>query len=672
MTAPGSRPRLCLNMIVKDEAAIIRRCLESVASIIDCWCICDTGSSDDTVEIIESFFRRLDKPGVLGRIPFVDFSQARNAALDLCRESELEFEFILLTDADMELVVEEYPLRLDPDAEAYRVRQRTEIVYDNTRLLNRQSEAQYRGPTHEVLRTARYPERYDGVWFIDHACGSSRSEKWVRDKRLLEGALAADPDDARSAYYLGQTLQEMGDHSAALECFERRAAMDGWEEEGWHAEVRAAECRQAMGDAAGFVAACLGAFDRRPHRAEPLYKLSQHYRQHDQYDACLAMASVGIEIPFPDSDLLFIEDFAYRHGFREDISIASFYSKQPRWRGRGQALCFELSLDRDAPATVRNTARRNSQYYLRSAQDLFPSLRLAALSPPASPGFCVMNPSVADADGRIECVVRSVNYQLTPDGQYDVPGPDPTIRTENWLTVVDPETLTPGPWTAIKDLELDVGEVRVLGPEDCRLFRWRDRRWCSATRVLEEPGWPRRMQLLAVGDDGAVRDATTLKAFAQHEKNWMPHVSGDRLFFIYSCDPLVVLEVSPDDLDVHEVSSAEPPLALDHLRGGSQLVAVGDYLVCLVHEASPIPGSDARTYSNRVLLLTPEYEFAGLSDPFHFFKGPIEFVAGLALTPDGGRALVTFGVNDCEAWIGSIDVAELIDSANRRVTPPGS
>ena len=47
---------LCLNMIVKNESKIIRRLLESVAPYIDCYCICDTGSTDNTIEIIQTFF----------------------------------------------------------------------------------------------------------------------------------------------------------------------------------------------------------------------------------------------------------------------------------------------------------------------------------------------------------------------------------------------------------------------------------------------------------------------------------------------------------------------------------------------------------------------------------------------------------------------------------------
>ena len=38
--------KICLNMIVKDETAIIEKCINSVVDEIDCYVICDTGSSD--------------------------------------------------------------------------------------------------------------------------------------------------------------------------------------------------------------------------------------------------------------------------------------------------------------------------------------------------------------------------------------------------------------------------------------------------------------------------------------------------------------------------------------------------------------------------------------------------------------------------------------------------
>ena len=49
-------PTICLNMIVKNESKIILRLLETVLPIIDTYCICDTGSTDMTKELIKEFF----------------------------------------------------------------------------------------------------------------------------------------------------------------------------------------------------------------------------------------------------------------------------------------------------------------------------------------------------------------------------------------------------------------------------------------------------------------------------------------------------------------------------------------------------------------------------------------------------------------------------------------
>jgi glycosyltransferase involved in cell wall biosynthesis len=51
---------LCLNMIVKDEAHIIENTLTKLLNKvkIDYWVISDTGSTDNTKEIIVDFFKQ--------------------------------------------------------------------------------------------------------------------------------------------------------------------------------------------------------------------------------------------------------------------------------------------------------------------------------------------------------------------------------------------------------------------------------------------------------------------------------------------------------------------------------------------------------------------------------------------------------------------------------------
>src|SRR5271165_6411751 len=99
--------RLCLNMIVKNEMANLERCLGAVAPYIACWVIGDTGSTDGTQDFIRSFFAARGIPGEIHSFPFENFAQARNEALDRARVSKLRFDYLLLTDADMELTVQD-------------------------------------------------------------------------------------------------------------------------------------------------------------------------------------------------------------------------------------------------------------------------------------------------------------------------------------------------------------------------------------------------------------------------------------------------------------------------------------------------------------------------------------------------------------------------------------
>ena len=66
-------PTLCLNMIVKNESKIITRLFDSVINIIECYCICDTGSTDNTVELIKTYFESKNIPGTIVNEPFKNF-----------------------------------------------------------------------------------------------------------------------------------------------------------------------------------------------------------------------------------------------------------------------------------------------------------------------------------------------------------------------------------------------------------------------------------------------------------------------------------------------------------------------------------------------------------------------------------------------------------------------
>jgi glycosyltransferase involved in cell wall biosynthesis len=482
---------LCLNMIVKDEGKNLERCLGAVVDHIACWVIGDTGSTDGTQDFIRSFFAARSVPGELHSFPFYNFGQARNAALDFAYASSLTYDYLLLADADMELVVEDRDFRSKLVAPCYNVLQRSSVSYWNARIVRRDAGARYHGVTHEYLGVpGGRNKQLHGVWYMDHASGSNRVEKFERDIRLLLEGLKQEPENRRYWFYLAQSYYDVGQTEKAAETYAKRAEMGGWEEEAWYARLQQARCLRALGDDGGFVRQALAAFNQRPQRAEPLYDLARFYRERRMNDASVLFSEAGLSLQRPDGDMLFIEDHIYEVGLKEEYSIAANYSRDFERKDRGFATCNWLALNRNAPVHTRGLARHNLRFYIRPAEQIFPSFtaRPVGFIPPD--GYSPTNPSVARLGEQIVLVQRAVNFTLTEAGAYQTPN-DAPIQTRNFLLRLSPALNIE--WSAEILAPADLPEPaykHVRGFEDLRLFVWREALWCTATvRELTPEGW---------------------------------------------------------------------------------------------------------------------------------------------------------------------------------------
>src|SRR5712691_535667 len=119
----GSVPTVCLAMIVRNEAHVIRRCLSSVLPIVDHWVIVDTGSTDETQDVVRECMRTL--PGMLVQRPWVDFGHNRTEAFDYaCRHAD----YVLVIDADETLEIADAFSKSALTADAYKL----EVHYGST------------------------------------------------------------------------------------------------------------------------------------------------------------------------------------------------------------------------------------------------------------------------------------------------------------------------------------------------------------------------------------------------------------------------------------------------------------------------------------------------------------------------------------------------------------
>jgi len=313
---------VCLVMIVKNESAVIRRCLDSVRPYIDHWCICDTGSTDGTQDIIRETLEGIR--GTLFQDPWIDFGHNRTLAV---RRAKSRADYHLLMNADETLAASgEFRDSLTDDIMMVPVRGTTE--YTVVGLITDRLDWRYVGPTHELITTdaPHSRSRLAGVTLTHHADGGSRSDKFERDLRLLTKALEQEPDNPRYLFYLAQTYRDLGRHEQAIEWYTRRANAGGWDEEVFYSLYMVARLQHLLElPWETVLSSYLTAYEFRPTRLEPILEVARHYREHRQYQLGYAFSRLVMEIPYPESDLLFVGRGVYEYELPLEYGICCYW-----------------------------------------------------------------------------------------------------------------------------------------------------------------------------------------------------------------------------------------------------------------------------------------------------------------------------------------------------------
>lgn len=146
-------PTISLCMIVRDEAAVLERCLQSVTHLVDEIIIVDTGSVDETKTIAAAFTPHLyDFPWQ------DDFSAARNFAF-----SKGTGDYLFWMDADDVLPPESQQQFLErkpyfqadmivmPYYAALDAQNQPLFTFERERLMRRTANYQWEGAVHEAM-----------------------------------------------------------------------------------------------------------------------------------------------------------------------------------------------------------------------------------------------------------------------------------------------------------------------------------------------------------------------------------------------------------------------------------------------------------------------------------------------------------------------------------------
>jgi glycosyltransferase involved in cell wall biosynthesis len=229
---PAEGLTLSLCMIVKDEEAMLGRCLEAVRPAVDEIVVVDTGSTDATVQIAESFGAR-----VLHHPWSGDFSAARNASFEAATG-----DWVMYLDADEVLIADDVQRLRALTARTWReafylvetnhtgdLEDGTAITHDALRVFRNRPEYRFDGRIHEQIahRLPSYlPERLERTTVrVEHYgyLGAVRGakDKVNRNLELLERQVADGADTPFLHFNLGSEHLACGDAQRALPAFAR-------------------------------------------------------------------------------------------------------------------------------------------------------------------------------------------------------------------------------------------------------------------------------------------------------------------------------------------------------------------------------------------------------------------------------------------------------------------
>ena len=368
--------RICLNMIVKDEAAVITRCLASVRPFIDHWVIVDTGSTDGTQDIVREFMR--DVPGALHERPWQNFAHNRNEALALAKP---EGDYVLFIDADetLRLPADFHWPAMSGDGYQFRC-EYNGWDYLRNALVATRLPWRWEGVLHEFL-TSDTPHTWNTLPgpVIDVAHDGARGrnpETYLRDIEVLERAVRDEPANTRYMFYLAQSYRDAGRPQEALEKYRLRVAMGGWEEERWFALYQIALLAEKLGESAAEIRErYLAAYQLRPARAEPLCELARFHRLRNEFALAHLYARQAAAVPYP-KDGLFVDTAVYAWRALDELAVSAYYIGAQE---DGKAALQKLLAENRFPEHERARIENNRVFY-----GLNGAAAATAASPPIS------------------------------------------------------------------------------------------------------------------------------------------------------------------------------------------------------------------------------------------------------------------------------------------------
>lgn len=327
-------PKISLGMIVKNEEEILVKTLESVKSIVDEFCIVDTGSTDGTKDIIKKYQSEIIE------IPFEDFVTTKNKALEHCHG-----DYVLWMDADevlykghdkllewVEKGVDAVNCKItEGPADNYDI---INTMYDRIRIWKNNGKWKFYGPgVHEVIVGDVLPIT-DPTILIRHehlksdkaATAKDRFEKYIQ---LLTNYIKDHPIDTRAWFYLGRTYMDINERLMAISAFIQYLSIQpNWfKDEKFDAAFNIAKCYKEEGDYEAATKWAKEALQIDNRRSEAYCFLGDLVFNKQNWKQAALFYEQALR-PIPEDVGLFLNPYCYKTYPKDQLTICYYNMKE--------------------------------------------------------------------------------------------------------------------------------------------------------------------------------------------------------------------------------------------------------------------------------------------------------------------------------------------------------
>ena len=328
---------ICLNMIVKNEAPIIRDTLENILSYIPItsYMISDTGSTDNTVDVILQFFQERGIPGQIRLDHWQNFAYNRNLAL---MEATGKSDYVFFFDADDRFVGNlQLPEVLTADSYNFQFSNQAQTTtYQRPLLVRNNGTFRWRSVVHEYIDSDEpiLSDFISGDYNVISGRFGARSQnpnKYFEDAEMLTEAYYNHPEEdeellPRYAFYAANSYRDADMPELAIEWYKRRIEHGGWIEEIAKSYESMGECYQSLGNKELAINAWLLGYDAHPNRIETLHLAIKQLRKDDKYRLAFQLALIAKDVPCPLNGL-FVDKTVYEYGIDFELSICAYYNQ---------------------------------------------------------------------------------------------------------------------------------------------------------------------------------------------------------------------------------------------------------------------------------------------------------------------------------------------------------